>query len=252
MPAAEIDSELPPLLLSLTPHAARPATVDYRVEQRLFVDKQIGNNRLSWRIRWYECSSAQDAGFRCFCSHCCCGTWVWNSAMKLVPGLEGEDRALGATIVAGALSSNSNNQHGASQAAAAAASAYAVYARSNVRFQLVNLLFPENRSETRGRGVLLHCCCSPCAMVQETDAVMTWAAETRGQILVYGPCTLDCACCELYNLDGYPARSLAPPLVVVRKPSKQVVQVPSTTVPPEMIRPPSGGRVAPAAACMRR
>lgn len=249
MPAAYIDAELPPLLFALAPHAALPATVDYRVEQRLFLDKRVGDNRLSWRIQWYECCSAHDAGFRCFCSHCCCGPWVWHSAMKLVPGLEGEDQALGATVVANALSSsNNNNQHGASQAVAAASAAYAAYARTNVRSQLVDILFPGNLFETRGWGVALHCCCFPCAMVQEVDAVMTWVAETRGQVLIYGPCTLDCACCELHNLDGYPARSLAQPQSRPQPPSKEAL----VEVPPSLIKPPSGGLVAPAATWMGR
>jgi len=201
--------ELPPLLLSLTPHAARPATVDYLIKERVFVDGRVGGNRFTWRIRWYECCNAHDAGFRCFCSHCCCGPWVWNSAMRLVPGIVGEDRAAKATVVANALSSSNNNHsNGAVQAAAAA---YAAYARADVRLQLVDILFPGGRAETRGRGVFLHLCCSPCAMVQETDAVMTWVAETQGQILIYGPCTLDCACCELYTADGYAARSLTKP-----------------------------------------
>lgn len=244
--------ERPPLLLFLGPQPvpARPAQISYPIRVAKY-DAPSGVNRLTWRIGLFECFQAQDCGYRCCVAHCCCAPFIWNSAMKLVPGLEGEDAALAATLVANAIPQNDN---GANSVIKAAAQTAANFARARVRLNLINIFYPEGFSENRGTGIFYHCCCPCCASIQETDAVMTWVGETYGQDVYYGPVGFGCGCCELYTRGGRPVRKVpypTEPKVANNLPyPAYVIERPPLDLP--LPGPPGGGRAAPAATWMGR
>lgn len=175
------------------------AKIDYPIIKN--TDKTIKITRVTWRSGLFECFTPKDAGFNCLVAHCCCGPCIWNSAMKLVPGLQGEDLAAGATFLANQLNRSTSNAvvNGGSGILFALVAAGA---RARVRQSLVSLLFPQGKSESFFVSLFYHCCpcIAPCAWVQEVDAVMTWSEETYDQKIYYGSVG-QCACLQFVGDD---------------------------------------------------
>lgn len=217
--------DLPPLFFSgeYAYGPAPPASVDYAVEYPL-MGLPKGTPRSTWRLKIFECFSAQDAGLRCCCAHCCCSIWTLNAAQKLVPNVKGEDAALALGVVAQAINDNSGNQGGG--ALGAAAQAGALLARAEVRRQVFKELYGQGGfvSERAGMRYFYLLCCPCCAAIQEVDGIQTWAKEKYGHTLVYGPLGLDCACCGLETVTGIPVSKVpypkewdAPPVALMER-----------------------------------
>jgi hypothetical protein len=225
--------DLPPLFFK-GEYAYLPArSIDYAVEYPL-MGKPKGEPRNRWRIKLLQCTSAQDAGFNCFCAHCCCSIWTWENAINLVPYVEGEEAVLQQTVQQDAMRSArdaAGKQGGRSVFADVFIAAQGVktnFSRSGVREQLFSVLFDDWKiedgkrkitaysphHENDGRRFIYVSCCAPCAAVQVVDAVQTWSLEKYGPPLKYGPITWDCKCCSLYTPYGAPVKSLPYPAQV--------------------------------------
>ena len=210
----------------------KAASIDYAVEKQTLFGLQIGQTRNNWRIGIFECFSAQDTGLNCFCAHCCCSIWTWESAVSLVPHVEGEEDVLRKTVKQDAMRSarDAAADRGARNVFAdvfiAGQQVDTTFSRADVREQLFSVLFDEWKMEgdkrvitayspyheNSGRRFFYTSCCPSCAAVQVVDAVQTWSLEKYGQPLKYGPITWDCKCCSLYTPYGVPVRQLPYPV----------------------------------------
>lgn len=232
---------LPPLFFTGDYAYARAASVDYKVEDpTAFLGLPVGAKRRKWRITRFGCQGALDSGPSCFCAQCCCGQiWVLNAARKLLPYVEGEDEALEAGLVAGALNTASgNSESGTVKALAAAAGARAAFKSLRVRRNVFSVLYDDWVEVDGKRKVTMpsphhesgfgeSCyvgCCPCCASTQEVDGIQAYAKERYGQTLVYGPININCDCCRLETATGFAVTQLPYPaewdnLVLMQPPS---------------------------------
>lgn len=137
------------------------------------------------------CFSATDCGLNCCVAHTCCGICIWNNTMSLIPGLNSSSNIATAATILGRLAGDNCSPIGC----------VATYLRSGVREQLVRKIFPEGKSQGTCQAYLAHCCCAPCAIVQDVDAVMAYSNEQNGNPLEYGKLT-SCKCLNLTDKDG--------------------------------------------------
>lgn len=226
--------DLPPLFFKGEyAYVPAPSLIDYPVKYASglrplpLTGGKEGATRDNWRIGIFGCFDAYDTGINCFCAHCCCSIWTWENAINLVPRVEGEEGVLRNTVKQDAMRS--------ARDAAAERGARSVFAdvyltgkqvdntfsRSDVRKQLFSVLYDtwiqkdgkwkitkySLYAENDGRRFFYTSCCAPCAAIQVVDAVQTWALETYGQPLKYGPITWDCQCCGLVTQTGLPVMS---------------------------------------------
>ena len=207
-----------------------------------FVGANVGavlgaDKRDNWRIGVFDCFNAKDAGLNCCFAHCFCGSgnWTWKNAVGLVPHVEGEEMVLQQALqnqAMGAARDLNGNSGAFADVFIAGRQAAAAVTRADVRKQLFSVLYDDwiiqenpNGSNQRVRTVIEYSkygtsqaadyfyvmCCGPCTMVQEVDAVQTWAFEQYGVTLKYGPVNpLTCTCCSLYTPDGRIVRQVAP------------------------------------------
>lgn len=161
-----------------------------------------GGTRQTWRLGIGElvccvgCFQARDCGFNCCVATWCCNPCIYSEIMRLA-GIQGAAGAAATGIVAGALRGNENTA-----GLGAAADAAATFQRAQVRQRLAMKLFGKDGVvESQVFSILLHCCCAPCALVQEVDAVQSWAYETTGVELRYGS-VANCACTHFVGNDG--------------------------------------------------
>ena len=111
--------------------------------------------------------------------------------MGLIPGLKSSSNLAAAATILGRLLGDNCSPIGC----------VATYLRAGVRGQLVGKIFPEGKSQGTCQAYLAHCCCVPCAIVQDVDAVMAYSDEQNGKPLEYGKLT-SCKCLNLTDKDG--------------------------------------------------
>ena len=231
--------DLPHLFFDGSNVHGKPASIEYAVEKQTLLGLPVGQKRTNWRLGIFDFFNAQDAGINCFCAHCCCGIWMWENAINLVPNVEGEEGVLRQTVKQNAMRSarDAAKQQGQSSVLAdvfiAGQQVETGFSRADVREQLFSVLFDDWKieggkrvvtayspyHENDGRRFFYVACCAPCATVQVVDAVQTWSLEKFGQPLKYGPITWDCKCCSLYTPYGTPVRALPyPALATVMAP----------------------------------
>lgn len=195
--------DLPPLFFDGRGLYAHPARVDYKVTSPL---AGAGGQRNKFPTELLGCYTVNDAGLNCCVAHCCCGPCIWDTSMKLA-GVEGSQMAAGATLFAQAAQNSANQaEPGTARASrggaiAGAASAVATWARAGVRQNLMTRLYPERAPEAYAWSLFIHACCAPCAWVQETNAVMVWAYETKGTVIRYGSVS-NCGCAQFEGPGG--------------------------------------------------
>tara|TARA_Y100000389_G_scaffold62579_1_gene58620 strand:+ start:6825 stop:7442 length:618 start_codon:yes stop_codon:yes gene_type:complete len=187
-------SVLPPLFFANDELHIKPIPIEYK--------KIDGGERQTWRlgigslIGCVGCFQARDFGLNCCVATYCCNPCIYTEAMRLA-GVQGAEAAAVTGVVAGALRGNDNNG-----GLAAAADAAATFQRANVRQKLAIKLFGQDgRVEPYIWSLFLHCCCAPCSLTQEVDAIMTWTYETTGVELKFGPVS-SCACTHFVKEDG--------------------------------------------------
>lgn len=158
----------------MQPRSASPAR-GYSIEHSNYYGQSGG--RSEFRINLFGCFQASDCGFACCCAHSFCGPCVWSSAMNAV-GVKGSEATAGARVL-------SNVRGDGASFFQQAAGLYAAFGGAKLRRKLVEKLF--NRPVESGffQRYCIHSCCISCAMVQEVDAVMTYAAEHHGRPLRY-------------------------------------------------------------------
>lgn len=162
--------------------------VEYKFE-RPSTDGKKG--RETFRNGILGCFSATDCGLNCCVAHTCCGICLWNNTMSLIPGLKSSSNIATAATILGRVAGDNCSPIGC----------VATYLRTGVREQLVGKIFPEGKSQGTCRAYLAHCCCTPCAIVQDVDAVMAYSDEKYGKPLEYGKLT-SCKCVNLKAKDG--------------------------------------------------
>ena len=142
---------------------------------------KIGDGeRTTWPHGLFGCCLNSDIGIDCCIAHFCCAQCVWSEAMKIGGFHEAESVAT-ARIVGGVLQSNEFSS-GLGDATQAAASLKGASIRQKMAIRYYGL----QKAESVVFSNFAHCCCQPCALCQEVDAVMVWHKETKGVPMHYG------------------------------------------------------------------
>ena len=195
-------STLPPLIFKgEEPYDVwHPLKIAYEIREDQRTPAYPYSSRTSHPTGLFGCLRMDKCGINCCCAHCCCcQPCTWADAMK-VAGIQGAGAAAFSRIVARAIPRDSD----AGKIIGGVAEADASFAGAAVRRKLSDKLFDE-QTEGYWTGIFYHCCCTPCAYCQETNAVIVWAREKYGNKndITYGS-VLSCECCymvEQFNTD---------------------------------------------------
>ena len=153
----------------------------------------------------------EDCGFHCCVAHCCCGPCIWYEAMHMVPGLNQikvfnacgrVDCAFYTTVVASVLACTSASlpQWWILPVVSPVVSLTAASFRAIVRKDLNTFLYGKVGGNLFCGGCL-HYFCGPCALVQETNALMVWSSEAHARKVKYGT-PWKCECCKFVDEKG--------------------------------------------------
>ena len=141
----------------------------------------------TWNHGLFGCLGTRGCGCDCCCAHLgCFQPWTLHNATRLV-GIDDGNAALIGTVAA--LTDNT------------AFDVAAACTRGPVRGELSRRLFARDIYDVDVVSpVFVHCCCGPCASVQEVDSVLAWAYAVHGKTLVYGNCFPRCQCTKFVDV----------------------------------------------------